>query len=670
MKRWCALAALIPSLSWAAFPQVESEITSELTTNGTSHTVSLPATLASGNLIVVCFATDGNPTVTWPGAPDYTEFVTIAITTQSLHCAWKISNGGEGASITVTTDVSEQSAHHAWEISGHDSGQAPESAIANAATANPDPPNLTPTGGAKDFLWLVAGSGNDPGTVTGFSTNYLSTGQEQTNSGTAGSTIYWQRRELNAAAEDPGTLTLTSTAWQVATIAIHPGSSCSGTPTITDVDTDEILTHTQANFTITGTTFCAAQGTGSVTLRQSGNSKTISGCTWSDTSLTGCDMSGVGPGVADGLIDGSADIRVTNDATNSDDQAITLTPPSGTTCTTLSGGLAGLVWDDYGNPSRLFGDPIDLLAASQVCIRNIQGTGSVTANADASLTIDDGVTAFDWDYTDDDGSAASHLFIGTVATWGSLGIPPTVGGVAITDHVLAVGLAMTSYDLDDYFVAGDGAASARAMRQLGGATDTTTLVNGAATSSLTVVVDDASLLLDDVGGWVRFGAGGIPVRLKYADPLTNTLGLWDVRDAADNDSVFTIANGAGSVSGVAVNSGTGVVDGTPDTDATTTSLVYRWTADDTLFTESQDPFQIDVVTAPDVTADDLATGQAALEALGIVVNTSFDCTVAEAVNEILTQMESSVLFGTESNLVVARTCGGRAFSDFNPRPLQ
>lgn len=458
-------------------------------------------------------------------------------------------------------------------------------------------------------------------------------------------------------------------------------SGCSGAPTITDVDTDEIVTATQTNVVITGTTFCAAQGTGSVTLRQNGNSKTLSVDSWSDTSIQ-VDMSGVGMGVANGLLYGSMDLRVTNDDAQSDDQAITTNPPSGTQYRTMSGGISTLTFDEFGNRSRPFGDPLDLETTSQVAYRNASGCtldaldggadnggaddGSeddeddIYVRVDASLKIGPLCAAADFDFS------RNNLYVGTAGTITFVDSPPTMGGIDIDDHVLADGLAITAYDLDDYFFPGDAALNAYAMRQLSNPVDSTTDVNGAVTASTSLVVDDASVLLDHYDGWIRC-ASGSPVQIlgEAVNPLTNTITLRSPITCADNAQVDTYTNGAQSVSGITVGAGTGAVSGTPDTDATTSLLLYRVTDADSLFAEVRLPFEVDVVTIPDTTADDLATGTAALEALGIVVIGDRTCSIAEAIDEILAQTPASFLWGTQVTLEYAVPCTGGGFYDFN-----
>lgn len=453
-------------------------------------------------------------------------------------------------------------------------------------------------------------------------------------------------------------------------VELDASASCAGTPAITDVATDESFPANQTNVVITGTNFCAAQGAGGVTLRQSGNSKTLSIDSWSDTSVQ-VDISGAGMGVVSGLLYGGADIRLTNDATNFDDQAVTLEAPSGTEYVDI-GTLLGLTFDGYGNESRVHGGSaaLDPTAASQCAWRNVAGLSNADINSDGSITVT-GTGSFDHDCTDNSGSGGSELY---VASYGShpncpsgstivcphtlLGTPPLFGATPIGDHVLAVGLAMTSYDVDDYFLAGEAASSARALRQLGATTDTTANLVGAHTGAQELTVSDvlahASLVK---GAWMRIGAGGAPVRIRYIDPVNNKIGLWESRDGSNNDDIITYATGAGSVSNVTVNSGSGVVSGTPNVDATTTSLLYRWTDAAGLIAENLAVFEIDVITVTDETANTLSGAVTDLTPLGVGISSAGVCSSAEGINQILTQNSTSVLWGTTVQLTFVSTCG-------------
>ena len=229
------------------FPTVEATATSEHSTTVSSHTVSLPASIASGDLLIVFFGyavANGTVTVGWPNeGTDWIELFQVEQATggnTGLSVAWRDADGGEGASITVTSAVTTRSTHVAYRISGAEdpSTQAPE--YTTSVGSNQDPfetaASLTPTGGAADFLWLAGGSsshgGDDPAAsdYTAYSTSYTG-GFLANNTGTiSGSRCITgsARRELNASSESPSQWTHTESAIAEcvsATVAIHPGGA-------------------------------------------------------------------------------------------------------------------------------------------------------------------------------------------------------------------------------------------------------------------------------------------------------------------------------------------------------------------------------------------------------------------------------------------------------------
>lgn len=334
------------------------------------------------------------------------------------------------------------------------------------------------------------------------------------------------------------------------------------TPVITDIDTDEIVTSTQINVVITGTDFKASQGDGFVHLICAAQTHNITGIdSWADTSIQ-IDMS------KGNLLFGSCDIQVQNSDDNNDSQAITLNVPSGTAATTLSGGLLTFGFDDYGTPLRLYGYPNDLETTSQVAISNAQGclASEVTVNADGSLTIDQDCTAFDYDFS------RSSLYTGTAATWDVTGIPPSAT-VTIPSQVYAKDVAIVPYDLDDFFQAGDVALSSYAIKQLGAAT-LVDQANGVGDFSVTLTVDDFTGITPGV--WLRVGTSAY-ARVKWVNPFNNEIGLYNPISWADNASVYTMAEGDCTISGLTLNAGTGVFSGTPDTEEANALCLFRVT---------------------------------------------------------------------------------------------
>ena len=196
----------------------------------------LPASIQSGDLLIALFSgysTSAAVDVNWPGG--WTEFFeTDASSTASLAVAgaYRRATGSEGGSITVTTNVSVLAAHNTYRISGaaNPTAQVPEAygtgAITSGTTINP--PLLTPTGGAKDYLWLaVAGWRDTTPVVNTDPTNYTNPIEASSAGGTSGTKLRSLRRQLNASSEDPAAfaLNVASDRRIRVTIAVHPDTT-------------------------------------------------------------------------------------------------------------------------------------------------------------------------------------------------------------------------------------------------------------------------------------------------------------------------------------------------------------------------------------------------------------------------------------------------------------
>ena len=100
---------------------------------------------------------------------------------------------------------------------------APEAATATDTGATADPPNLDPSWGVEDTLWIAAAayttnSTTPPSTPDGYAGRVLSSQLLTTRTCAASA-----RRVLAAEAENPGTFGLPSSGvWAAATIAVRP----------------------------------------------------------------------------------------------------------------------------------------------------------------------------------------------------------------------------------------------------------------------------------------------------------------------------------------------------------------------------------------------------------------------------------------------------------------
>jgi hypothetical protein len=205
-----------------AFPAIQTTNVYNAT-SGTSHAINLPASIASGDLLLAFVTCNAAPSLSFPAG--WTQIFDTANGTQMrLVGYYRDADGTEGSTVTVTLGTSQRCGAVTYRITGHDTGAPPQSGTAVAATtANPDPPSLTPTGGAKDYLWFeVVGIDNSANQLTAASTGYANIHES---TATANNRVSTARRESNASTEDPGTCTITaSTVIVVNTVAVHPAA--------------------------------------------------------------------------------------------------------------------------------------------------------------------------------------------------------------------------------------------------------------------------------------------------------------------------------------------------------------------------------------------------------------------------------------------------------------
>jgi hypothetical protein len=231
MKLLCSLLTaycLLVSPAWAAFPQV-ADVSSGNVGAQTNITVTLPATITAGQLLVVTIGQNGAGSYDWSTASGWAEIYDQS-TTDGCHLTvgYKVAVGDEDGTVITVTGTADRSQFIAYAISGHDSGQAPQASAEASGVAGPaDPGSLTPTGGAKDYLWLAAACIDGTNNITGAPANYSNfLFVDDTSEGLA-----IARRELNAASEDPGAFADGGAVaeWNAVTIAVHPAAAAAAT---------------------------------------------------------------------------------------------------------------------------------------------------------------------------------------------------------------------------------------------------------------------------------------------------------------------------------------------------------------------------------------------------------------------------------------------------------
>jgi len=190
----------------------------------TDHPIDMPDGWEVGDLLLVCFGTDGTPTIsinTTVSGSNWTMESQVSSGSNISGCiAWKIAEGSD--TLQFTTDAAESSTAKAYYISGAKTVDPIEYSSATGASTNADPPSGTTAYGNQDYLWLVFGctEGNSnyttaaPADFTGFDT-YVTT--------VSGVSIGSAYREYDVdGAYDPGAFTSAIRYWFAFTIIINP----------------------------------------------------------------------------------------------------------------------------------------------------------------------------------------------------------------------------------------------------------------------------------------------------------------------------------------------------------------------------------------------------------------------------------------------------------------
>jgi hypothetical protein len=220
---------------------------------GTTHTFPSLTTLdnAAGDLLIAVIvlyqaSATANAFGSWGGG--FTEFTggdagTATNPSIAMGAAYLISAGTETGTFTVTSTISGRAAMALMSVKSWHGTTPPEVAFSAISTATaPDPPNLAPSWGADDNLWVaVAGGGQTSltGSWTGLGAapaSYTDYGESSISGGdvVGACQIAVAFQGLNAASEDPGSFT-TDTSPEIeraATIAVRPTAAAPSVPNV------------------------------------------------------------------------------------------------------------------------------------------------------------------------------------------------------------------------------------------------------------------------------------------------------------------------------------------------------------------------------------------------------------------------------------------------------
>lgn len=369
-----------------AFPTIEDVTESFNAVASTNLIVSMPAVVNAGDLLLLLISPDGSAAA-GISATGWTSKLSNAFSSSArIDVQCKIADGSEaGGTVTFTCSSSKAFSAQLYRISGWygNLGGVEVSSAVGATTASPDPPSLTPSAGALDYLWIATCVSSSSRNLSGIPTNYTN-GLKTTDGSTT--VIFSARRFLNAASEDPGTFSLAgSSTTNAATIAVRPAVI----PTISDCSPSSFK-DADSGIVLTGTNFGASQGAGTVKLSPTDNvndagvvSQTVT--SWGDTSIAfTVDATGLSPG--------TVYVFVTNSDGNSNASGFTTTLElipvvSSATPSSFKDGDTGIVISGSNFQSSQGTGVVKLSPTNDI---NDAGAveQTVTAWTDTSITID------------------------------------------------------------------------------------------------------------------------------------------------------------------------------------------------------------------------------------------------------------------------------------------
>jgi len=204
----------------------------------------LPLGIVSGDWLVV-FVTlrlaGTDTTHTWPTG--WTELFDVPVGSPvqvRFLAARRLADGTEGSTINLSLGAARVATHASARITGADTATPPEAATVagpnDNTNATPDPPNLAPTWGSAETLWLAASGAYQSNAlsvaVSAYPTNYTGGVDYRRTANDVGTAF--ANRLLTAASENPGTYTLANGCrWIAATVALRPATGATGGKNLT-----------------------------------------------------------------------------------------------------------------------------------------------------------------------------------------------------------------------------------------------------------------------------------------------------------------------------------------------------------------------------------------------------------------------------------------------------
>lgn len=205
----------------------------------TTHNVSMPATVAAGDLLVCIMALDANPT-TAPAPTGWTQIIFKANgSANAIAAHYKVAAGTEGGTtVNFTTTSPVTGAALVYRIlAGEYEGVPAVSTGATGSSANPNPDAVTPTWTGRFLSIAAASTDTDAAVVTAAPSGYSGFTTQASGAGASGASLGTAYLKANTNSEDPGTFTdATSVSWSAITIAVMAKTATAEATLITGLD--------------------------------------------------------------------------------------------------------------------------------------------------------------------------------------------------------------------------------------------------------------------------------------------------------------------------------------------------------------------------------------------------------------------------------------------------
>jgi hypothetical protein len=209
------------------FPSVRSQISNVVTSNSNAWTITYPATISSGDLLLLNVGSDGNPTITAVAA-GFSVLFSAPGTGNACRGATlvKVATGSETGTFTLNLTASEQGVWRVQSFQGWHgiiSGGVEASTGTTGDSTAPNPDSLTPSWGSDQNRWIACYAADDGRTdATSYPTDYDLNQVNDSSGGASGAGFGAAGRDFEGTTQDPGVFAVDlSQEWIAWTIAIR-----------------------------------------------------------------------------------------------------------------------------------------------------------------------------------------------------------------------------------------------------------------------------------------------------------------------------------------------------------------------------------------------------------------------------------------------------------------